>query len=106
VQALTASLSKSSRGWHLPGSKSTGLDAGVVAGVKALGVHVLDELPPDLAAARVAIDFSRPPISVCARSTSAARAECPSSVVSPGTGSEVRAALARQSRDIAVLVGA
>jgi 4-hydroxy-tetrahydrodipicolinate reductase len=42
-----------------PGSKSTGLDVGEVAGVKALGVRVVDELPPDLAKAQVAIDFSR-----------------------------------------------
>ncbi len=38
------------------GSKSLGLDVGEVAGVKPLGVRVVDELPPDLAKANVAND--------------------------------------------------
>ena len=46
------------------GSKSTGRDVGVVAGIKALGLPVIDELPPDLAHAEVAIDFSRPELSL------------------------------------------
>ena len=47
-----------------PDSKSAGLDIGEVAGGTALGVRVLGELPPDLAQAQVAIDFSRPELSL------------------------------------------
>ncbi|HEV7137177.1 MAG TPA: 4-hydroxy-tetrahydrodipicolinate reductase [Steroidobacteraceae bacterium] len=43
-----------------PGSDSLGRDAGLLAGVEPLGVEVTSDLPAALAAADVAIDFSRP----------------------------------------------
>ena len=46
------------------GSKSLGRDLGEIAGVRPLGVNVLGELPPDLGGAEVAIDFSRPELSL------------------------------------------
>ena len=52
-----------------PGSKSTGFDIGEVAGIAPLGVRVVGELPPDLARAEVAIDFSRPELSLRALKT-------------------------------------
>jgi len=47
-----------------PGSKSAGRDLGEVAAGAPLGVRVATELPPDLAGAQVAIDFSRPELSL------------------------------------------
>ena len=35
------------------GSRSTGLDVGAVAGIPAIGVSVVDQLPADLAGAEV-----------------------------------------------------
>jgi 4-hydroxy-tetrahydrodipicolinate reductase len=86
-----------------PGSKSTGLDAGEVAGIAALGVHVLDELPPDLAQASVAIDFSRPDLSLRALNVCRA-ARVPIVIGTTGHGAEFEARVAAASRDIAVLV--
>lgn len=86
-----------------PGSKSTGLDAGVVAGVKASGVHVLGELPPDLARAEVAIDFSRPDLSLRALNVCRA-ARVPIVIGTTGHGADFEARIAGASRDIAVLV--
>lgn len=86
-----------------PGSKSTGLDVGEVAGVKALGVRVVDELPPDLAKAQVAIDFSRPDLSL--RALNVCRtARVPIVIGTTGHGTEFEARIAAVSRDIAVLV--
>ena len=86
-----------------PGSKSTGLDIGEVAGVKALGVRVVDELPPDLAKAEVAIDFSRPDLSLRALNVCRA-ARVPIVIGTTGHGAEFEARVAGASRDIAILV--
>ena len=86
-----------------PGSKSTGLDAGVVAGVKPLGVCVVDELPPDLGGAEVAIDFSRPDLSLRALNVCRA-ARIPIVIGTTGHGAEFEARIAGASRDIAILV--
>ena len=85
-----------------PGGKSAGRDLGEVAGVQPLGVRVATELPPDLAGAQVAIDFSRPELSlralnVCARGPRADRDR------HHGPRHEIRARVAA-ARDIAVLV--
>ena len=86
-----------------PGSKSLGLDVGEVAGVEALGVRVVDELPPDLAKAQVAIDFSRPDLSLRALNVCRA-ARVPIVIGTTGHGTEFEARIAAVSRDIAVLV--
>jgi 4-hydroxy-tetrahydrodipicolinate reductase len=85
------------------GSKSAGLDVGEVAGEKALGVHVLGELPPDLAKAQVAIDFSRPELSLRALNVCRA-ARVPIVIGTTGHGAEFEARVAGAARDIAVLV--
>jgi 4-hydroxy-tetrahydrodipicolinate reductase len=86
-----------------PGSKSIGLDVGEVAGQGALGVHVLGDLPPDLAKADVAIDFSRPDLSLRALNVCRA-ARVPIVIGTTGHGAEFEARIAGASRDIAVLV--
>ncbi|HEU5137781.1 MAG TPA: 4-hydroxy-tetrahydrodipicolinate reductase [Steroidobacteraceae bacterium] len=86
-----------------PGSKSQGLDIGEIAGVKAIGVRVLDELPADLAKANVAIDFSRPDLSLRALNVCRA-AHVPIVIGTTGHGAEFDARVAAASRDIAVLV--
>ena len=85
------------------GSKSLGLDLGVVAGIKAMGLAVLDELPPDLARAEVAIDFSRPELSLRALNVCRA-ARVPIVIGTTGHGAEFEARIASAARDIAVLV--
>ncbi|MEO8016496.1 MAG: 4-hydroxy-tetrahydrodipicolinate reductase [Pseudomonadota bacterium] len=86
-----------------PGSKSVGLDIGELAGGKPLGVRVVDELPPDLAKAAVAIDFSRPDLSLRALNVCRA-ARVPIVIGTTGHGAEFEARVAGASRDIAVLV--
>jgi 4-hydroxy-tetrahydrodipicolinate reductase len=86
-----------------PGSKSAGLDIGVVAGEQPLGVRVSSELPPDLAHAQVAIDFSRPELSLRALNVCRA-ARVPIVIGTTGHGAEFDARVAGASRDIAVLV--
>jgi len=85
------------------GSKSMGLDAGVVAGINTLGLPVIDELPPDLARAEVAIDFSRPDLSLRALNVCRA-ARVPIVIGTTGHGADFEARIAGASRDIAVLV--
>ena len=85
------------------GSKSTGRDVGVVAGIKALGLPVIDELPPDLAHAEVAIDFSRPELSLRVLQVCRA-ARVPIVIGTTGHGAEFATHIAAASRDIAVLV--
>src|SRR5436190_7038189 len=85
------------------GSKSAGLDIGEVAGVAALRVGVLTELPPDLAQAEVAIDFSRPDLSLRALNVCRA-ARVPIVIGTTGHGAEFEARVAGASREIAVLV--
>jgi 4-hydroxy-tetrahydrodipicolinate reductase len=85
------------------GSKSTGLDVGVVAGITAMGLSVIDELPADLAGAEVAIDFSRPDLSLRALNVCCA-ARVPIVIGTTGHGAEFVARISGASRDIAVLV--
>jgi 4-hydroxy-tetrahydrodipicolinate reductase len=85
------------------GSKSTGLDIGVVAGIRTLGLSVIDELPADLAGAEVAIDFSRPELSLRALNVCRA-ARVPIVIGTTGHGTEFEARISGASRDIAVLV--
>jgi len=85
------------------GSRSLGQDVGELAGVGALGVRVSGELPPDLAGARVAIDFSRPELSLRALNVCRA-ARVPIVIGTTGHGSEFEARVAAAARDIPVLV--
>ena len=64
---------------------------------------VIDELPPDLARAEVAIDFSRPELSLRALNVCRA-ARVPIVIGTTGHGAEFEARIAAASRDIAVLV--
>ena len=86
-----------------PGSKSQGLDLGEIAGTTRLGVSVAIDLPPDLGGARVAIDFSRPELSLRALNVCRA-ARVPIVIGTTGHGAEFEARLAAAARDIAVLV--
>jgi len=85
------------------GSKSAGRDVGEVAESKPLGVRVATELPPDLAGAQVAIDFSRPELSLRALNVCRA-ARVPIVIGTTGHGAEFEARVAGASREIAVLV--
>jgi 4-hydroxy-tetrahydrodipicolinate reductase len=85
------------------GSKSLGRDVGELAGVGSLGVAVSSELAPDLAGAQVAIDFSRPELSLRALNVCRA-ARIPIVIGTTGHGAEFEARVAAASRDIAVLV--
>ena len=85
------------------GSKSLGRDVGEVAGIRAIGVPVLGELPPDLARRQVAIDFSRPELSLRALNVCRA-ARVPIVIGTTGHGAEFEARIAAAARDIAVLV--
>ena len=86
-----------------PGSKWSGLDIGAVAGEKSLGVNVVGDLPPDLGKAEVAIDFSRPDLSLRALNVCRA-AHVPIVIGTTGHGAEFEARVAAASRDIAVLI--
>jgi len=86
-----------------PGSKSAGRDVGEVADRAPLGVSVVTELPPDLAGAQVAIDFSRPELSLRALNVCRA-ARVPIVIGTTGHGAEFEARIAGASREIAVLV--
>jgi 4-hydroxy-tetrahydrodipicolinate reductase len=85
------------------GSKSTGKDVGEVAGVPALGVRVLDDIPPDLAKAQVVIDFSRPDLTLRALNVCRA-ARVPIVIGTTGHEAEFEARVAAAARDIPVLV--
>jgi 4-hydroxy-tetrahydrodipicolinate reductase len=86
-----------------PGSSSAGRDIGEVAGGGPLGVHVATELPPALGGAQVAIDFSRPELSLRALNVCRA-ARVPIVIGTTGHGAEFEARVAGASREIAVLV--
>ncbi len=86
-----------------PEGRSTGRDLGEVAGVAALGVRISNELPSDLGGARVAIDFSRPDLSLRALNVCRA-ARVPLVIGTTGHGAEFEARVAAAARDIAVLV--
>lgn len=85
------------------GSKSAGRDIGGLAGVAALGVRVLDRLPSDLGGAKVAIDFSRPELSLEALRTCHAK-RVPIVIGTTGHGADFEAQVSTAARDIAVLV--
>lgn len=86
-----------------PGSKSLGADIGELSGIKPLGVRVTGELPADLAQAKVAIDFSRPDLTLRALDVCRAR-QVPIVIGTTGHGAEFEARVAAAARDIAVLV--
>jgi 4-hydroxy-tetrahydrodipicolinate reductase len=85
------------------GSKSAGRDVGELAGVAPSGVRVVGDLPADLASAQVAIDFSRPELSLRALNVARA-ARVPILIGTTGHGAEFEARVAGAARDIAVLV--
>ena len=86
-----------------PGGKSRGRDLGELAGLPALGLKVLDELPVDLADAEVAIDFSRPELSL--RALNVCRvARVPIVIGTTGHEAEFEVRVAAAARDTAVLV--
>ncbi|HET9863959.1 MAG TPA: 4-hydroxy-tetrahydrodipicolinate reductase [Steroidobacteraceae bacterium] len=85
------------------GSKSLGRDVGELAGIAPTGVRVAGELPADLANAQVAIDFSRPELSLRALHVARA-ARVPIVIGTTGHGAEFEARVAGAARDIAVLV--
>ena len=84
-------------------SKSLGSDVGELAGVRPLGVRIVGDLPPDLGGAQVAIDFSRPELSLRALNVCRA-ARLPIVIGTTGHGAEFDARVAGAARDIAVLV--
>jgi len=84
-------------------SRSLGRDLGELAGGGSLGVRVAGDLPPDLGGAGVAIDFSRPELSL--RALNVCRvARVPIVIGTTGHGAEFEARVAAAARDIAVLV--
>jgi 4-hydroxy-tetrahydrodipicolinate reductase len=85
------------------GSKSLGRDIGELAGISPLGIRVIGELPTDLAGAQVAIDFSRPDLSLRALNVCRA-ARVPIVIGTTGHGAEFEARVAGAARDIPVLV--
>jgi 4-hydroxy-tetrahydrodipicolinate reductase len=85
------------------GSKSAGRDVGELAGVGALGVSVVDDVPHDLGKAQVAIDFSRPDLSLRALNVCRA-ARIPIVIGTTGHAAEFDVRVAAATRDIAVLV--
>ena len=85
------------------GSKSLGRDIGELAGVRALGVRVVGDLPADLGGATVAIDFSRPDLSL--RALHVCRAARVAIVIgTTGHAADFEARVAAAARDIPVLV--
>ena len=85
------------------GSKSLGRDIGELAGVRALGVQVVGDLPADLGGATVAIDFSRPDLSL--RALHVCRAARVAIVIgTTGHAADFEARVAAAARDIPVLV--
>jgi 4-hydroxy-tetrahydrodipicolinate reductase len=87
------------------GSKSLGRDVGELAGLRALGVQVVGELPSDLGGANVAIDFSRPDLSLRALHVCRA-ARVPIVIGTTGHAADFEARVAAAARDIPVLVAA
>jgi 4-hydroxy-tetrahydrodipicolinate reductase len=85
------------------GSKSAGLDVGELAIGKPLGVRVQTELPAELGNADVAIDFSRPDLTLRALEICRA-ARIPIVIGTTGHGAEFNARVDNAARDVAVLV--
>jgi 4-hydroxy-tetrahydrodipicolinate reductase len=87
------------------GSRSAGKDAGELAGIKPIGVRVSGDLKLDLAGADVAIDFSRPELTL--RALDACRAaRVPLVIGTTGHDADFDARVAAASKEIAVLVAA
>lgn len=84
-------------------AKFAGHDIGELAGVKPLGVRVVADLPTDFSGAQVAIDFSRPDLSLRALNVCRA-AHLPIVIGTTGHGADFDARIASASREIAVLV--
>src|SRR3954464_2315161 len=87
------------------GSKSLGRDIGELAGLRTLGVRVVGDLPSDLGGANVAIDFSRPDLSLRALHVCRA-ARVPIVIGTTGHAADFEARVAAAARDIPVLVAA
>jgi 4-hydroxy-tetrahydrodipicolinate reductase len=87
------------------GSKSLGRDIGEIVGLRALGVRVVGDLPADLGGAQVAIDFSRPELSVRALHVCRA-AHVPIVIGTTGHAADFEARVAAAAREIPVLVAA
>jgi 4-hydroxy-tetrahydrodipicolinate reductase len=86
-----------------PGSKAKGLDIGDMAGIGPIGQHVIDAIPVDLSGAQVAIDFSRPELSL--RALDACRAaRVPIVIGTTGQDDAFDARVTAAARDIAVIV--
>jgi 4-hydroxy-tetrahydrodipicolinate reductase len=83
-------------------SSALGRDAGTLAGVGELGVALRSELPSLLANADLALDFSHAAAAVDTLAACVA-ARVPLLIGTTGLGSELEAALASASRDIALL---
>jgi 4-hydroxy-tetrahydrodipicolinate reductase len=87
------------------GSKSAGRDVGEIAGMPALGVPVLGDLPATLAGVQVVIDFSRPELSL--RALDACRAAgVPIVIGTTGHGADFESRVMAAARSTAVLVAA
>lgn len=86
-----------------PASKSLDCDIGELAGTQPLGVRIAGDLSPDLGGAQVAIDFSRPELSLRALNVCRA-AHVPIVIGTTGHGAEFDARVAGAARDIPVLV--
>lgn len=87
------------------GSKNLGRDLGELAGTASLGVRVVDDVSAALAGAQVAIDFSRPDLSLKALECCRA-ARVPLVIGTTGHDATFDAQVAAAARDIAVLVAA
>lgn len=84
-------------------SAALGRDAGELAGTAALGVAVSCDLPAALAAADVALDFSRPE-AVAAHLAACRAAGTPLVIGTTGMPESMEAQFAEAARDIALLV--
>jgi len=86
-----------------PRSAGLGRDAGALAGTEPLGVTVRAELPPLLAEADVALDFSHAAAAADNLSACVA-ARVPLLIGTTGLGSELAAAITAAARSIALMV--
>ena len=85
-----------------PRNPAIGQDAGVVAGLAPLGVLVTDDPDRAIAAARVAIDFTRPAASLT-HARACARTGCALAIGTTGHDAAARGELEQFARSIAVV---
>ena len=85
-----------------PGSPAHGVDAGLVAGVGALGVRVTSDFPEALRGADVVIDFTEAAASVASAGVCAA-AGVPIVVATTGLSADQKTALAAAATKIPIL---